>query len=153
MQSKAVRVKDYLAELPAERRQAIEAVRKVILKSLPKGYKEAMVYGMMGYVVPLKTYPKGYLDNPKMPLTYVALASQKNYMALYLINVYTGASVAKWFTEAYKASGKKLDMGKSCIRFKHLEDLPLDVVAKAVALTPVPEFIELYEQGRVSRKK
>ena len=152
MLSKATTVKDYLAELPEERRTAIEAVRKVVLQNLPKGYKEGVMYGMIGYVVPLETYPKGYLDNPKIPLTYIGLASQKNYMALYLTNVYTDKNTESWFAKAYKATGKKLDMGKSCVRFKKLEDLPLEVIAEVVAMTPVKDFIASYEAGRKGRK-
>ncbi len=153
MQSQATTVKDYLAELPKERRAELEVVRRVILKNLPKGYKEGMMYGMIGYFVPLKTYPKGYLDNPQMPLGYVGLAAQKHYMALYLSNVYADKKAGEWFAKAYKASGKKLDMGKSCVRFKKLDDLPLDVIAQSIAMTPVEEHIAHYEKGRSSGKK
>lgn len=148
MQSQATTVKDYLAELPRERRVVLEAVRKAIRKNLPKGYAETMTYGMIGYVVPLKVYPQGYLDNPKVPLCYVGLAAQKNYFAVYLTNTYMSPKSRAWFEKAYTASGKKMDIGKSCVRFKKLEDLPLEVIGEAVAMTPMKDYIKLYESGR-----
>lgn len=156
MQSTAKTVKEYLAGLPDDRRAAIEAVRRVILKSLPKGYEEAMGYGMLAYVVPHRLWPAGYHCDPKQPLIYAALASQKNHMALYLMCAYGDREVDAWFRAAYKASGKKLDMGKSCVRFKKLEDLPLDVIGEVVARVPVAAFLNRYEKtlGEMkSRKK
>jgi hypothetical protein len=123
-------------------------VRKIIKKNLPKGYKEMIQWGMLSYAVPLSIYPKGYGGKPDVPLPYIALASQKNYYSLYLMNVYGSKENDKWFREAYKKSGKKLDMGKGCVRFKSLEELPLDVIEKAVALVPVKKFIEQYEKAR-----
>ena len=143
--SKAKTVDAYLEELPPDRRATIEAVRDVIRENLPEGYEEGMEYGMIGYYVPLETYPKTY---NKQPLGLASLAAQKNYYALYLNNVYQDGEAADWFKDAYRASGKKLDMGKSCVRFKKLEDLPLDVVAEAIRRTPVDEFIEQYEAAR-----
>src|SRR5437867_9584228 len=125
MLSTAKTVADYLAELPPDRREAISAVRKVILKNLPKGFEEIMQYGMIGYVVPFKLFPAGYHCDPTQPLCYAGLASQKNHMAIYLMTVYGHKETEEWFVRAYKASGKKLDMGKSCVRFKKLDDLPL----------------------------
>lgn len=153
MQSKAATVKEYLESLAEDRRAAIQAVRKVILKNLPKGYKEVMQYSMIGYVVPLSLYPAGYLGKKDMPLPYAGLASQKNYMALYLMNVYGDEEIERWFKSAYAASGKKLDMGKSCVRFKKLEDLALEVIGEAVARTPVKKTIEQYERARKTGKK
>jgi hypothetical protein len=144
MKSSAATVKDYLASLPADRRLVIESVRDVILKNLPEGYVETIQYGMLAYVVPLDLYPAGYLNRKTEPLPYAALASQKNYMSLYLMGVYAGPD-ASWFRDAYKASGKKPDIGKSCVRFRKLEDLPLDVVGQAVARFPVKEFIRMCE--------
>ena len=141
MQSKAKTVKEYLEELPKDRRAAIGAVRKVILANLPKGYQEGMQWGMICFSVPLKLYPRGYGENKEVSLPYVALASQKNYMAVYLMNIYAQGSEESWFAKAYKATGKKLDMGKGCVRFKKLDNLPLEVIGKAVALTPVKEWI------------
>ena len=107
-----------------------------------------MQYGMISYVIPLEKYPLTY---NKQPLGYAALASQKNYMSLYLMNIYAKKETEQWFTEEYRASGKKLDMGKSCVRFKKLDDLPMDLIGKAVARTTVAEFIELYEASKRSR--
>lgn len=147
MQSKAKTVKEYLAELPPERRAAISAVRKVILKNLPKGFEETMQYGMIGYVVPHTVYPAGYHCDPKQPLPFVALASQKNHMAVYMMNIYMDKETENWFVKSYKATGKKLDIGKSCLRFKKLEDLALDIIGQAVARKSVKEYIALYEKN------
>ena len=144
--STAKTVDAYLAELPADRREAIAAVRKVILKHLPKGYKECMAFGMIVYVIPLQDYPVTY---NKQPLMYAALASQKNYMSVYLCNVYGHKETDTWFRKRWAETGKKLDMGKSCVRFKTLEDLPLDVIGETIARTPVERFIRVYEQSRV----
>ena len=144
MQSKAQTVNDYLAALPDDRRAAIEAVRKVIRKNLPKGYEEGMQYGMIGYHVPHKLYPPGYHCDPKQPLPFAALASQKNYMSVYLM-CYMDEKMDKWLRAAWAKSGKKLDMGKSCIRFKKVDDLALDIIGEAIARVPPAEYIELYE--------
>ena len=143
--TKAQTVNDYLAELPPERRVAIDAVRKVILDHLPDGFEETMHFGMIGYVIPLERYPVTY---NQQPLMYAALASQKNYMSLYLMNIYGDAEAQQWFTGEYRARGKKLDMGKSCVRFKKLEDLPIELIGKAIARTNVGDFIQLYEDSR-----
>lgn len=145
MQSKAKTVKEYLNELPPERRTALKAVREVILRNLPKGYEEVMQYGMIGYVVPHRLYPPGYHCDPSQPLTYAALASQKNHMAIYFMTIYGRKETEEWFKKAYKASGKKLDMGKSCVRFKKLDDLPLEVIGQVVAKTPVEKYIQYVE--------
>jgi Domain of unknown function (DU1801) len=141
MKSKASTVEEYLAGLPEDRRAAIQAVRKIILKNLPKGYEEVLQYGVLGYVVPLKVFPSGYLNRKNEPLPYIALASQKNYMSIYMMSVY-GDAEAK-FREEYQATGKRLDMGKCCVRFRKLEDLPLDVIGKAVARYPMKKWIEI----------
>ncbi len=145
VQSKAQTVKEYLAELPPDRRKAIEAVRKVILANLPEGFEEGMGYGMIAYYVPLSRFPNTYNGQP---LPIAALASQKNYMSVYLMCVYGDKKTLDWFTAGYKASGKKLDMGKSCVRFKKLEDLPLDLIGEAVGRVSVEKFREIYEQSR-----
>ncbi len=146
MQSKATTVSQYLAELPADRRKAIEAVRKVILANLDRDYEEGMQYGMIGYYVPHRMYPAGYHCDPKQPLPFAGLASQKNYLSLYLGCVYCGdVTTDKWFQQAWAKTGKKLDMGKSCIRFKKVEDLALDVIGEAVRRSPVKLYIEQYE--------
>lgn len=146
MQSKAKSVQEYLNSLPDDRRATISTVRKVILKYLPKGYQEIMQYGMISYAVPLSLYPPGYHCGKDVPLPYAALASQKNYMSLYLCNIYGDKRTEKWFRNEFKASGKKLDMGKSCVRFKKVEDLPLGVIGEAIARTTVRDFISLYEK-------
>jgi hypothetical protein len=141
MTSNAATVAAYLKGLPEDRRTVISAVRKVMLDHLPKGYEECMNYGMIGYVVPHKLYPPGYHCDPKLPLPFAGLAAQKNHFALYVMSVYGDAETESWLRAAWKAAGKKLDMGKCCIRFKKLEDVPLDVVAKLIARVPVIEYI------------
>ena len=147
--SEAASADAYLAQLPPERREALAAVRSVVLDRLPDGYEEVMQFGMISYVVPLSTLPVTYNG---LPLQYAALALQKNYMSLYLNNVYGDEQVEKSFVEAYRASGKKLDMGKSCVRFKRLDDLPLDLIGKTIAATSVAEFVRIYEASRRGRK-
>ena len=141
----AASVEEYLEELPAERREAMETVRSLVLDNLPKGYVEAMNWGMISYEIPLERYPRTYNGQPLM---YAALASQKNYMSLYLMCVYSHAGTRTGFEERFKVSGKKLNMGKSCVRFKKLEDLPLELIAETIASTPVEEYIRTYEQSR-----
>lgn len=153
MNSKAKTVKEYLDELPEDRRPAIEALRKVVKKNLPKGFKEVMQYGMISYVVPLSKYPAGYLDDKKTPLPFASIASQKNHTALYSFSVYGDKNVHEWFVKAWEKSGKKLDMGKSCIRFKKIENIPLDVIGKLMSKMSVDDFITFYEKNRGSRKK
>lgn len=143
--SAAATVEEYLGELSAERREAMEAVREVALANLPEGYAEAMNWGMISWEVPLERYPDTY---NKQPLMYAALASQKNYMSLYLMCVYAHDDDRTWFEERFRASGKKLDMGKSCVRFKRVEDLPMDLIAETIASTSVDEYIRRYEAAR-----
>ena len=146
MQSKAATVEQYLAELPEDRREALQAIRKTILKNLPKGFEEGMQYGMIGYYVPHSVYPPGYHCDPSQPLPFASLASQKNHMALYLMCVYGDPEYAEWFREAWTGAGKKLNMGKSCVRFKKLDDVPLDVVGQAIKRVPVKKYIAHYEE-------
>ena len=145
MKSSARTPQAYLDGLPADRREAIAKVRSVILKNLPKGYEEILDFGMLAYVVPLSLCPETYNGHPLM---YAALASQKQYMSVYLMNIYGDAATAAWFKAEYKKSGKKLEAGKSCIRFKTLEELPLDVIGKAIARVPVEKFIQVYQASR-----
>ena len=154
MKSSAKTVDEYLASLPTDRRVAVSAVRKVILANLPAGYEECLSYGMIGYVVPHRLYPDGYHCDPKQPLPFACLGSQKNHMALYLMTVYGDPATEKWFRQAWEATGKKLDMGKSCVRFKSLDDVPLDVIGKVIARVPVKKYIARVEQilGERSRK-
>jgi len=143
MQSKANTVKQYLNEPPNDRKKAISIVRQTILENLPEGYDEVMNWGMITYEVPLETYPNTY--NGK-PLMYAALASQKNHMAVYLMGCYMVPDVRNEFEKAYNKSGKRFDAGKSCIRFKKIDDLPLDLLGKTIASMDVNEFIELVEK-------
>ena len=151
MQSQAKTVEEYLASLPEDRREAIAAVRKVILENLGTGYEEGMQYGMIGYYVPHKIFPAGYHCDPKQPLPFACLASQKNYMSLYLGSVYGDSEHAQQFRREWAETGKKLDMGKSCIRFKRADDLPLDTIGDIVAAVPMARWIEIAKSVR-SRK-
>lgn len=147
MPGKAATVEQYLSELPDDRRKALEAVRNVILKNLDKGYEEGMQYGMIGYYVPHRVYPPGYHTDPRQPLPFAALASQKNHMSLYLMCVCGEGDELRSFQEAWARTGKKLDMGKSCVRFKKLEDLALDVIADTIKRIPARKYIEQYESA------
>ena len=143
--SGATSVDDYLNELPPERRAIIAAVRDVINRNLPQGYRETMNWGMISYELPLERYPDTYNGQPLM---YAALAAQKSYHAIYLPAIYQDSGSREWFREEFRKTGKKLDMGRSCVRFRKLEDLPLDVIGKVIARTPPEDFIEAYEAGR-----
>ncbi len=153
-------VADYLAALPADRRAAISAVRDVIRANLDAGYEEGIQYGMIGYYVPHRIFAAGYHTDPKQPLPFAALASQKNHMAVYLMGVYCGCSEgpggetgdAKWFREAWARTGKKLDMGKSCVRFKKLENVALDVIGEAIRRIPVKVHVARYEKALATTK-
>lgn len=154
MTSDAKTVEEYLASLPEDRREALSAVRDAINAKLPPGYEEGMQYGAIGWFVPHSTFPSGYHCNPKEPLPFVGLANQKNHMGVYLFCLYMDEAHMAWFHEAYQASGKKMDMGKSCLRFKKLEDLAVDVVAESISRIPVDEFVANYSaQDPRNRKK
>ncbi len=146
MQSKATNVDEYVASLPEDRREDISALRKVILKNLPKGYEEGMQWGMPSYFVPLSAYPAGYNCQPDQQLPFVGLASQKNHMAFYGFCIYMDEELKNRFVVDWKKSGKKLDMGKSCVRFKKLEDVPLKVIGDAVKCVPMKKYIKQYEK-------
>ena len=145
--SNATTVAGYLAELPPDRRAEIERVRALINDALPEGYREGMGYGMIGWVVPLERYPSTY---NKQPLAYAALAAQKNSNSLYLNCVYASKERTERLKSAFAAAGKRLDMGKSCIRFKKAEDLALDAIRDEIASITPDEFIQLYEEARAS---
>jgi hypothetical protein len=142
MQSQATTVEEYLASLPADRRAALQAVRNVILENLDRDYEEGMQYGMIGYYVPHRVFPAGYHCDPRQPLPFAGLASQKNHMALYLMCVYGSSELSAWFHEAWARTGKKLHMGKSCVGFKKVEDLALDVIGEAIKRVPAKTYIE-----------
>jgi hypothetical protein len=150
MRSTASTVDEYLAGLPEERRKDLSAVRRVILRNLPKGYDEVMNWGMITYEVPLATYPDTY---NRQPLMYAALASQKNYLAVYLVAIYVDQKVRAKFEKDYAKTGKRLDVGGSCVRFKKLDDLPLELIGKAIALYNPAEFVARFVKVTDKRKK
>ena len=148
MQSKATTVDAYIAELPEDRQKIINEFRKVIKKNLPKGFKEGMGYGMMGYSVPHSIYPAGYHCDPKLPLPFMGLASQKNFIAVYHMGIYADPKLMKWFTDAYaKVVPGKLDMGKSCIRFKKPEHIPVKLIGELASKMTVEDWINMYEKN------
>lgn len=151
MPSKATTVDEYLAELPAERRALVETVRQTILANLDPEIEEGMQYGMIGYYVPHRVYPSGYHVDPTHPLPYVALGSQSKHVALYLMTVYASGEEEAWFRKAWTDTGRKLDMGKSCVRFKKLSDVPLDVVGEAIRRVSAADHIAYYESARAER--
>ncbi|MGN6110658.1 MAG: DUF1801 domain-containing protein [Kofleriaceae bacterium] len=142
-------VEDYLAKLPADRRAALSRVRAIVNENLPPGFEEGIQYGAITWYVPLSRYPVTYNGQP---LALASLASQKNYMALYLMCVYGDAELERWFRAAYRAAGKKLDMGKACVRFDRIEALLLEVVGEAIRKVSVDAYIERYEQARAGTK-
>lgn len=148
MQSKAATVDAYLAEVPEDRQKAMAKLRSVIKKNLPKGFKEGMGYGMMGWSVPHSIYPAGYHCNPQDPLPFMGIASQKNSINLYHMGIYANPKLLKWFQDAHaKASPKKLDMGKSCIRYKKPEDIPFKLIGELASKITPQEWIEMYESA------
>ncbi|MBN8687399.1 MAG: DUF1801 domain-containing protein [Chitinophagales bacterium] len=148
MQSKASTVEAYVAELPEDRQKTINEFRKVIKKHLPKGFQECMNYGMIGWVIPHSKYPAGYHCDPKLPLPFLGLASQKNSVNFYHMGIYADPSLLKWFTTAHaKASPKKLDMGKSCIRYKKQEDIPFQLIGELVSKISPDDWIAVYEKN------
>ena len=140
---------EYIATLPEERRAAVSAVRDIINANLPPGYREGMQFGMISWYVPLETFPDTYNGQP---LGLAALASQKQYISLYLNNVYGDAETEQWFRERWQGTGKTLEMGKSCVRFRTLEDIPLDVVGETIARTDVDSFLRHYLAARGSTR-
>ncbi|MBI41737.1 MAG: hypothetical protein CMF59_19250 [Leptospiraceae bacterium] len=151
MKYEASTATEYLSQLPAERKSALQKVRQAIKAALPAGYQELIQYGMITYVVPLKRYPEGYLGKPDTPVPFISLASQKNHMAIYMMCVY--GKEEENFRKRYKETGKKLDMGKCCIRFTRLDKLALDIVCEEVRAWPVDRFLKKYEEARSSRSR
>ena len=149
MQSKAATIDEYLANVPEDRREAISAVRDVVLENLPDGYEEVINWGMITYQIPLETYSDTY--NGK-PFLYAAVASQKNHMAVYLTGIYTSEKLRREFETAYKATGKRFDVGQSCVRFRKLEDLPLALIGKTIASFGVEELVNHVKKIEAERK-
>ncbi len=148
MPSKAVTPNEYLDSLPEDRKKTVADLRKVILKNLPKGFEEVMNYGMIGYVVPHKLYPSGYHCDPKLPLPFMGLASQKNAVSVYHMGLYTDKKLLAWFVKAYADQvPSKLDMGKSCLRFKKPEQIPLKLIGALAAKMSVSDWIGIYEKN------
>lgn len=146
MQSTATSIEAYLEEIPAERKEAFTKLRETILENIPKGFVEQMSYGMIGYVVPHSIYPDGYHCDPKLPLPFINIASQKNFIALYHMGIYANPVLLNWFiTEYPKHSTQKLDMGKSCIRYKKMDLIPFELIAELVQKMSVQEWITCYE--------
>jgi hypothetical protein len=158
MQSQSKTVEGYIKEVPSERLEAFTALRNTVLKNIPKGFEECMGYGMIGYVVPHKIYPAGYHCDPKIPLPFVSIASQKNFIALYHMGIYANPELLEWFVAEYPKHCKtKLDMGKGCIRFKKPDDIPFKLIAELLKKVSVKDWIARYEEAlkapRPERKK
>lgn len=152
MQSKVNTVEEYINELPEDRKEVIEKIRKVISENLPKGFEETMGYGMIGYVVPHSIYPKGYHCDIKQPLPFISLASQKNFIALYHMGIYAEPALLDWFTSEFsKHSKSKLDMGKSCIRFKKMNDIPFELIGELASKMTTEDWINKYESAFVKK--
>lgn len=154
MQSKSSTVEAYLLEIPEERAEYFNKLRNVIIKNIPKGFEETMSYGMIGYVVPHKLYPAGYHCDPKLPLPFVSIVSQKNFIALYHMGIYANPKLLEWFVSEYPKHCKtKLDMGKSCIRFKKMDDIPHKLIGELMQKITVKDWITLYETNFKSSSK
>ncbi|MCH7398241.1 DUF1801 domain-containing protein [Belliella sp. DSM 107340] len=148
MQYNVNSVKEYLSVVPEEKQKIVERLRAVILDNLPEGFEETIQYGMIGYVVPHQTYPSGYHCKPSDPLPFMALASQKNHIGFYHMGLYADKNLLDWFTKEYSLTIKtKLDMGKSCIRFKKEEQIPFRLIGELVSKMNVNEWIQLYEEN------
>lgn len=154
MTIKANSPEEYIENVPEERRKAIAKLRDTIKSNLPKGFVETMNYGMVGYVVPHSEYPNGYHVEPKLPLPFINFASQKNFVALYHMGIYANEELLKWFIGEYPKHNKtKLDMGKSCIRFKKVDALPYDLIGELVRKMSMEQWIEIYDQNIFSKKE
>jgi len=148
MQSTAKTPQDYIDSLPEDRKEAINKIRQAIQKTLPEGFQESMGYGMLCYSVPHSIYPKGYHCDPKLPLGFMSLASQKNFIALYHMGIYANPKLLDWFTTEFpKHSKSKLDMGKSCIRFKKINDIPYELISELASKMTVQQWIDCYESA------
>lgn len=148
MTSKASTPEEYIAEIPEERVPAMEKLRQTIKDNLPEGFEEQMIYGMIGYVVPLSTYPDGYHCSPELPLTFINIASQKNFIAIYHSGIYANEELLNWFVDEYPKHVKtKLDMGKSCIRFKKPDQIPMELVAELCQKMTLQEWVNIYEKS------
>ncbi len=154
MASKASTIEEYLKEIPTERKEAFLKLREIILKNIPKGYHEEMSYGIIGYVVPHALFPDGYHCNPKLPLSFVSIASQKNFIALHHLGLYGNVTLKDWFVAEYEKNSKgKLDMGKGCIRFKKENEIPFDLIGELLKKLTVNEWVKFYTENIRPPKK
>jgi hypothetical protein len=154
MSAKANTAEDYILSLEPEKKEALSAIRNTILSNIPNGFEETMSYGMIGYVVPFSLFPNGYHCDPKLPLPFAQIAAQKNFIAIYHMGLYADADLLNWFTtEHAKASKKKLDMGKSCIRYKKAEDIPFKLIGELFSKITVDQYIETYTNNLAKSKK
>jgi uncharacterized protein YdhG (YjbR/CyaY superfamily) len=148
MKSAANTPEEYIKNLPDDRKQVMNTLRKTILDNLPKGFKETISYGMIGYVVPHSMYPDGYHCDPKLPLPFMSIASQKNFIAIYHMGLYANQKLMNWFLQEYpKHCDTKLDIGKSCIRFKKMDQIPFDLIGELSKKVTVKEWIATYEES------
>lgn len=148
MRYEATSPEDYISQLPEERQEPIQKIRQIILKNLPKGMEEQMSYGMLGFVIPHSVYPDGYHCDPKTPLPFMNLASQKNFIAVYHMGMYVKKEILDWFTAEYAKRCKyKLDMGKSCVRLKKMNDIPYDLIGELAGKMSTEEWISIYEEN------
>lgn len=148
MTSDAKTPEEYISALPQDKKDAISKLRKIILKSLPKGFSETISYGMLGYVVPHSIYPDGYHCDPKLPLPFMSIASQKNFVGIYHMGIYANKDLYDWFVNEYpKHSNRKLDMGKSCIRLKKIEEIPYELIGELASKMTPNEWIKIYENA------
>ncbi len=146
MQYKADSADDYIAQLPEERQEPMKRLRKVILDNIPEGFEETIGYGMIGYVVPHTIYPDGYHCTPELPLPFMNIASQKNFIAVYHMGIYADKKIMNWFTSEYpKHNKRKLDMGKSCVRFKKIDEIPYDLIGELASKMTVQDWIDSYD--------
>jgi hypothetical protein len=153
MQSKATTAEAYLKEIPKERQAPVAKLRQAIKKNLPKGFKEVMGYGMIGYVIPHSIYPEGYHCDPKLPLPFMNLASQKNFISVYHMGMYADNELGKWFVKEYtKLNIGKLDMGKCCIRFKNLDKIPYQLIGELASKMTPQDWIAIYEKAKPAKK-
>ncbi|MBN2739218.1 MAG: DUF1801 domain-containing protein [Spirochaetales bacterium] len=154
MKSEVKTVEEYIASLPEDRKEAIIRLRDRVKNNLPKGFSEEMNYGMIGYVVPLSLYPKGYLGNKQQPLPFINIASQKNFIAIYHMGIYADPKLMHWFTDKYETSySRKPDMGKSCIRFKKIEHIPFELIGELCTKISVEQWIQAYENEKKIKKR
>lgn len=153
MQTKAKTIKEYIEQLPADRVESIKKLRAAVLKNLPKGFKEEINYGMIGYVIPHSLYPDGYHCTPENPLPFACIASQKNYIAFHHMGIYGSPKLLEWFVKEYpKHSEQKLDMGKGCIRFKKMDQIPFKLIGELISKMSAEDWIKMYEKNWKKKK-